>query len=367
MVVYDYDSNAILTEPLTSRTITELLRAYFKLYDYLTARGLKPVLQRLENQAPGRLQSYMRAKSVTFQLVPPHNHRRNAAKKPIGTWKDHFIAGLSSLDPNFPMHLWCRLIPQATTTLNLLRQSHINPRLSAEAQLNGAFDFNRTRVVVHEKTTQRGWWDTPSIDGWHLGPAPKHYRCYRVYISKTASERHSDTVSFFFLQLPHAKNILCRRCHRRCHRTDQPCHFPTSVTTNLLPLTNSQQFFRRFPAHLLNYLQGWSPMNRHNPPQLIAIPYVHPQQPLFATNPHLRGCPSPLRNRQHQHIAIPCAPLSIMPTVALPIYSPTFTKPTHSSIQSLAKSRSIGISSKVLTPPPGHTPWPTNSDAYPKE
>jgi hypothetical protein len=105
----------------------------------------------------------MRAKSVTFQLVPPHNHRRNAAEKAIGTWKDHFIAGLSSLDPNFPMHLWCRLILQATTTLNLLCQSHIIPRLSAEAQLNGAFDFNTTslalpgtRVVIHEKTTQCG-------------------------------------------------------------------------------------------------------------------------------------------------------------------------------------------------------------------
>jgi hypothetical protein len=44
MVVYDYDLNAILTKPLTSRTETELLRAYSKLHDYLTARGLKPVL-----------------------------------------------------------------------------------------------------------------------------------------------------------------------------------------------------------------------------------------------------------------------------------------------------------------------------------
>ncbi len=74
-------------------------------------------------------------------------------------------------------------------------------------------------------------------------------------------------------------------------------------------------------------------MNRHNPPQLIAIPYVHHQQPPFAANPHLRDCPSPLRLRQQQHIAIPCAPLSILPTVPLPIYSPTFTKPTQLSIQ----------------------------------
>jgi hypothetical protein len=90
MVVYDYDSNAILTEPLTSRTKTELLQAYSKLPDYLTTRGLKPVLQRLDNEAPGRLQLYMRANSVTFQLVLPHNHRRDATEKAIGTyWKLH--------------------------------------------------------------------------------------------------------------------------------------------------------------------------------------------------------------------------------------------------------------------------------------
>jgi hypothetical protein len=52
MVIYDYDSNAILTEPLTSCTETELLRAYSKLHNYLTAHGLKPVLQRLDNEAP---------------------------------------------------------------------------------------------------------------------------------------------------------------------------------------------------------------------------------------------------------------------------------------------------------------------------
>jgi hypothetical protein len=107
MAFYDYDSNAILTEPLTSRIETEIIRANSKLHDYLAARGLKTVLQCPDNEALGRLQSYMRAKSVTFQLVPPHKHRRKAAEKAIGTWEDHFIAGLSSLDPNFLMHLWC--------------------------------------------------------------------------------------------------------------------------------------------------------------------------------------------------------------------------------------------------------------------
>ena len=75
----------------------------------------------------------MRLQEVDFQLVPPYDHQQDAAKRAIGIWKDHFIAGLASMDPDYPMHLWCRLIQQGTQTLNLLRPSRINPRLSAEA------------------------------------------------------------------------------------------------------------------------------------------------------------------------------------------------------------------------------------------
>eukprot|EP00957_Ditylum_brightwellii_P018819 1414291-Ditylum_brightwellii.AAC.1 len=83
---------------------------------------------------------------LDMQLAPPHMHRRNATKRAIQTFKDHFIAGLVSTDPQFPPQLWCRLLPRATLTLNLLIPLHINPRLSAEAQFNGAFDFNQNTV-----------------------------------------------------------------------------------------------------------------------------------------------------------------------------------------------------------------------------
>ena len=105
MIVYSYDSNAIITEPLSSRTENELLRAYTVIHTKLTERGLRPTLQRLDNEAPGKLKKFMTNNSVAYQLVPPHIHRRNLAERAIGTWKDHFIAGLSSLDPQFPMHL----------------------------------------------------------------------------------------------------------------------------------------------------------------------------------------------------------------------------------------------------------------------
>jgi hypothetical protein len=204
MIVYDYDSNAILAEPLKSRSENELLRAYTKIHDELSSRGLKPVLQILDNECPSKLKRFMKVNDVTYQLVPPHLHRRNAAERVISTWKDHFIAALSNTDPNSPLHLWCHLIEQATTTLNLLQPSRINPKLSAEAQLNGAFDFNKTplappgtKVLVHEKSSKRLSWAAHGVEDCYLGRAPEHYRCYRVYITKTATERVADTVEFF--------------------------------------------------------------------------------------------------------------------------------------------------------------------------
>ena len=98
--------------------------------------------------------------------------RTNAAERAIQTYKYHLISGLSSCDLNFPLHLWDRLIPHATLTLNLLRPSRINPRLSAEDQLNGAFDFNRTplappgtRVIVHKTPENRRTWAPHGVDG----------------------------------------------------------------------------------------------------------------------------------------------------------------------------------------------------------
>jgi hypothetical protein len=90
-------------------------------------------------------------------------------------------------------------------TLNMLRRSRINPKLSAYTQIIGVFDYNRTplapigtRTVVHQQTTQQGrttFADHGGI-GWSIGPAMNHYRHWTFYISKTRGTRVSDTVVF---------------------------------------------------------------------------------------------------------------------------------------------------------------------------
>ena len=141
---------------------------------------------------------------MQYQLTPPHIHRRNMAERAIHTFKNHFISGLCSVDKTFPLHLWCHLLDQAELALNMLRMSRINPNLSAHEQLHGIHDFNATplappgtKCIAHEKSSQCGTWAPHGQHGWYRGAAPKHYRCYQIYIPKTQGTRICDTVEFF--------------------------------------------------------------------------------------------------------------------------------------------------------------------------
>jgi hypothetical protein len=131
MILYDYESNAILAQTIKDRTAPELLRAFQVMEQELVARGLKPKLMKLDNEASKLLKTYLHQQNITFQVVPPYSHRRNSAERAIRSFKYHLIAGLCSTDKSFPMHMWDILLPQAVITLNMLRTSRINPKLSA--------------------------------------------------------------------------------------------------------------------------------------------------------------------------------------------------------------------------------------------
>jgi hypothetical protein len=150
------------------------------------------------------LKNFFTVNDIAYQLVPPHCHRRNAAERAIRTFKEHFVAGLSSVDPASPLHLWDRLLPQAEIRLNLLRSSRLHPQLSAAAHFHGLVDYNKTsfappgcKIIAHEKPGKRRNWAPHGQHGYSLGPAMHHYRCQNVYISATASECIVDTLEFF--------------------------------------------------------------------------------------------------------------------------------------------------------------------------
>jgi hypothetical protein len=88
---------------MKSRSDSEWVKAYDHIHQELTAKGFKPKLQTLDNEASAALKHFFTTNDVDYQLVPPHCHHRNAAERAIRTFKEHFVAGLSSADPTFPI------------------------------------------------------------------------------------------------------------------------------------------------------------------------------------------------------------------------------------------------------------------------
>jgi hypothetical protein len=147
MILYDYDSNVIMAQPIKDRTAPELLRAFQVMEQKLVARGLKPKLMKLDNGASKLLKMYLHQQEITFQLFPPYSHRRNAAERAIRSLTYHLIVGLCSTDKSFPMHLWDILLPHAVITLNILRTSRINTKLSASTHLDSQYDYKRSPMA----------------------------------------------------------------------------------------------------------------------------------------------------------------------------------------------------------------------------
>jgi hypothetical protein len=112
MSVYSFDCNYIKPVAMKSKSASEWLKVFGGIFQELTSRGFTPKLQTMDIEYSAALKSYFTENDMTYQLVPPHCHRRNAAERAIRTFKEHFVTGLSSVDPDLPIHLWDRLMPQ---------------------------------------------------------------------------------------------------------------------------------------------------------------------------------------------------------------------------------------------------------------
>ena len=203
MVLIEMDSNAILVAAMKNRTSGEMIRAYQELVDRLRGAGVRPKLHLLDNECSAEFKERIKFNDMKYQLVPPHDHRRNIAETAIKVFKAHFISILCGCDKSFPLHLWDRLLPQAEHTLNMLRTSTMTPTISAYAHLWGQHDYNANpfaplgcKVEAHVTPGVRETWAPHTASGYYIGNAWEHYRCHEVYIIDTKSVRTCLTVFF---------------------------------------------------------------------------------------------------------------------------------------------------------------------------
>ena len=80
LVIYDYDSNAISAEPLKTRSASEITKAWINIHEKLAKQGTAPSIYIIGNEASNELKTALKKKQLTYQLVPPHIHRQNAAE-----------------------------------------------------------------------------------------------------------------------------------------------------------------------------------------------------------------------------------------------------------------------------------------------
>ena len=105
MVLYYYDSNGILFRPMKNRSDNEAVHVYTDLYECLTEQNCNQRLNIMDNDAYAAVKRLILQEKSTYQLVEPNNHCVNVAERAIHTFKNYFVAGLSSFHPKFPLYL----------------------------------------------------------------------------------------------------------------------------------------------------------------------------------------------------------------------------------------------------------------------
>jgi hypothetical protein len=148
-VAYIYDLNAIITPAMLSYTNASMVQVFAKVISILKSGGYHPALNVMDNECLFVVEKYIRSESINIHLVPLHNHQANLAERAIATFKEHFIAILTTIDIDMlcSLQLWDEFLPQVELTLNMLHFSQQNPQKSANQEVYGSFDFNKTPLA----------------------------------------------------------------------------------------------------------------------------------------------------------------------------------------------------------------------------
>jgi hypothetical protein len=142
LIVYHYESNAILALPISGFSNNAIFAVYKQQYELLKSKGFVIKLNKMDNQASNVIKLYLTPQQCDLMLVKPNNHRVNAAKRAIQTFKDHFVSMLATTDSKFPLQLWDCLTPHIETLLNMLQPLPIDPTKSAYEALHNPYNWN---------------------------------------------------------------------------------------------------------------------------------------------------------------------------------------------------------------------------------
>jgi hypothetical protein len=82
-VLYHYKTNTILVKPIANPDNRSIFEAYKEVFESLEAKGYKPKMNVMDNQATKYIKQFLTKKECDLQVVELHNHRINAAEHAI--------------------------------------------------------------------------------------------------------------------------------------------------------------------------------------------------------------------------------------------------------------------------------------------
>ena len=110
IILHEINGNSTWIEPMKNKIEGEMILACRRALEGMNTQGIVPTHQLLDNEISTTYIMEIKQTSMTFQLVPPDDHRRNLAEKVIQTWRYHFIRVINGTAAAFTSHLWYQAI-----------------------------------------------------------------------------------------------------------------------------------------------------------------------------------------------------------------------------------------------------------------
>ena len=203
LLVYSENGNYIHVEPLQSRNAESLQKAYTKAHDFFQSHDIQHKFERLDNEFLFLNKWFKEKFNTEARYVPPHDKAGNMAERMLQTFKGHLISSLAGVDTGFPLKLWDKCLLQVEMTLNLSRPSKSDPSKSAYEYIHGTgWDPLRTPMAplgtfctVYEP--ERTSFGSHGLEGYYIGPAMDHSKCFQIYIPTTNDIRISASINWY--------------------------------------------------------------------------------------------------------------------------------------------------------------------------
>ena len=111
MVAIHVDESYIYLEAMRNITEAQIIEEYGRIVRMKKLVGIGIKKHILDNEESENFKETNQGRGMSYELVPPGDHRKKIAERAIQTAKNNFILVLCGAHNDFPMHPWCRLLP----------------------------------------------------------------------------------------------------------------------------------------------------------------------------------------------------------------------------------------------------------------